>query len=77
MHMELFHLQVSYEIFSWKFEILNFNFRNPEHFIIHFTSSQEIRLTWEEIMDVGFGLVRNELPLNQILWCKILSKFHL
>lgn len=43
-------------------------FRNEDHFIVHFTSSNEIRLTWEDMAILGKETIQNDYPFNQILW---------
>ncbi|XP_050438445.1 fatty acyl-CoA reductase 1 [Adelges cooleyi] len=36
--------------------------------ICHLTSSQEWRVTWQEIIDIGKDIVTNEVPLNGAVW---------
>ncbi|VVC37652.1 Male sterility, NAD-binding,NAD(P)-binding domain,Fatty acyl-CoA reductase, C-terminal [Cinara cedri] len=36
--------------------------------ICHLTSSQEWRVTWQEIIDIGKSIVVNEVPLNGAAW---------
>ncbi|KAL7034835.1 hypothetical protein ACKWTF_008124 [Chironomus riparius] len=48
----------------WNF----YTYKNEDHFIIHFTSSNEIRLTWEDMAILGKETIQNDYPFNQILW---------
>jgi hypothetical protein len=50
-----------------------FFFSNPEHFIINFTSSQEIQFSWEQVSKLGMIVAEQKYPLNQIFWCKFIS----
>uniref|UniRef100_A0A336LR38 Fatty acyl-CoA reductase n=1 Tax=Culicoides sonorensis TaxID=179676 RepID=A0A336LR38_CULSO len=36
--------------------------------IWHMVSSAEIKLSWQEIVDLGRWIVKNKLPLNGVLW---------
>lgn len=41
---------------------------DKEHYIVNFTSSQDIRVRWEEIVDMGQKVINEKYPINDILW---------
>jgi fatty acyl-CoA reductase len=41
---------------------------DKEHYIVNFTSSQDIALPWESILDMGQDIISKKYPLNQIMW---------
>ncbi|CAG9804561.1 unnamed protein product [Chironomus riparius] len=43
-------------------------FNDREHYIVNFTSSQDIKVTWEEILVMGQKAINNKYPINGILW---------
>ncbi|KAG5680579.1 hypothetical protein PVAND_010076 [Polypedilum vanderplanki] len=43
-------------------------FNDKEHYIVNFTSSQDIQVTWEAILEMGQEIINEKYPLNQILW---------
>ncbi len=49
---------------------LNFYFftRDFDRSIYHLTSSAEIKVSWEQIINIGRWVVCNRLPLNGVMW---------
>lgn len=43
-------------------------FSDTTRVICHLTSSQEWRVTWQEIIDIGKSIVTTEVPLNGAVW---------
>lgn len=46
---------------------VNFH-REKEHYIVNFTSSQDIQVRWEEIVEMGQKIINDKYPINDILW---------
>lgn len=54
---------------NFEFMLLIFiSFRDYDHRFIHMVSSAEIKLSWQEIVDLGRWTVKNKLPLNGVFW---------
>lgn len=51
-------------LFTWNYIGNNDKTRT----ICHLTSSQEWRVTWQEIIDIGKSIVTTEVPLNGAVW---------
>mgnify|MGYP003406799829 FL=1 len=49
--------------------ILYWFYSDKEHYIVNFTSSQDIAVTWEEILEMGQKAINEKYPINGILWC--------
>jgi len=43
-------------------------FNDKEHYIVNFTSSQEIRVRWDEIFEMGHKVLNEKYPINDIAW---------
>lgn len=45
------------------FSFYNLN-SDREHYIVNFTSSQDIKVTWEEILVMGQKAINNKYPVS-------------
>lgn len=45
-----------------------FHSRDFERNIYHLTSSAEIKVSWEQVINIGRWVVCNRLPLNGVMW---------
>lgn len=43
-------------------------FSDKDRYIVHFTSSQDIRVRWEEIVEMGQKVLNEKYPINDIVW---------
>ena len=41
---------------------------DKKNYIVNFTSSQEIQVRWEEILEMGQKALNEKYPINDILW---------
>lgn len=44
------------------------HFRDFDRNIYHLTSSAEIKVSWEQVINIGRWVVCNRLPLNGVMW---------
>lgn len=44
------------------------DYSNKELNIVNFTSSQDIRVRWEEIIEMGKKILNEKYPINEIVW---------
>lgn len=50
------------------FKINAFCFRDYERNIYHLTSSAEIKVSWEKVIEIGRWVIMNKMPLNGVMW---------
>lgn len=41
---------------------------DQERRIIHLTSSAEVKVSWQQIIEIGLWVVENKIPLNWVMW---------
>lgn len=45
-----------------------FTFSDKERNVLHFTSSDEFKVSWQEIVELGRRVIEERLPLNGVAW---------